>query len=74
MTVRVIPRPGTRSGPCYAWCSHSDCAEARRRAESLCEICGKSIGYGNRYCHAPELLAEGSLVHASCVEESDHAS
>lgn len=65
MAAGVLPKPGTKVGPCKGKCGHLDCAETRDRAVSKCLYCQKKIGYGVRvYQHGVY------TVHARCHEEA----
>ena len=58
----VLPKPGTEHGPCEGECGHTDCAYARRVAESKCKHCGEAIGY-----------EKGFYVSDACREIYAHA-
>ena len=64
MAAGVLPKPGTKLGPCKR-CQHIDCEETRSRAESKCLYCSKPVGYGVRiYQHGDY------TVHADCHEDA----
>ncbi len=67
MAAIVLSRPGTECGPCIFPCQHPDCLASRNMAESVCPICGQSIGYDRRF-----FLSEGSYVHAVCMEDKNN--
>lgn len=81
MAAGKLPEPGSEYGPCTDPCEHLDCAETRRMAETVCELCGKPIGYGARLYDrtTPAQRADNrpkhpsertwALVHADCVEK-----
>jgi len=65
MAAGILPRPGTKAGPCVGQCKHLDCVEARERAASLCLYCKKRVNFGLRiYQHGDY------TVHARCHEEA----
>lgn len=65
MAAGVLPKPGSKTGPCKIACSHIDCQETRERAASHCLYCRKAVGYGVRvYQHG------AYTVHARCHEEA----
>ena len=67
----VIPKPGTRYGPCFDACAHRDCAATRTCAASACVHCGQPIGYAEPYYSVTE-PREG-LAHADCeMKAADH--
>lgn len=62
MAAGTIPKPGSTYGPCLACaCAHVDCAETRRMAAVLCEVCRTPIGYGRQFYHHDDAMA-----HAEC--------
>jgi hypothetical protein len=63
MAAGILPKPGTKLGPCKAKCQHIDCAETRARATSLCLYCRKPVGYGT-----PVYFHGDYTVHAICHE------
>jgi hypothetical protein len=67
MAAGILPRPGTRCGPCEDWCKHTDCEGIRNIANSVCGICKKMIAYGNRFYIDPK--NEKAYVHAICLED-----
>lgn len=67
MASGIIPKPGSRYGPCVAGCEHRDCKENREDAASLCRHCGKPIGFDTG------MYADGHprrFVHAVCEEKA----
>ncbi len=46
--------------------SHTDCADLRSQAASLCRLCAKPIGFETRMYVDPE--NNDALVHAACLE------
>ncbi len=65
MAAGILPKPGTKVGPCKAKCKHIDCAETRERAASTCLYCREKVGFGVRvYRHG------AYTVHARCHEEA----
>jgi hypothetical protein len=66
MAAGILPVPGTEYGPCDTDCKHEDCAVTREMAVSLCTICEKVIGYGNRFY--AETRHPLRLQHADCLE------
>lgn len=74
MAAGVLPKPGTKLGPCTTECQHRDCAENRFIAGCECRFCRKSIGYGARFYLDPEAAPatpdDRRWVHAVCLEDS----
>lgn len=67
MAAGVLPKPGSKLGPCKGACKHRDCAMTRADAASPCRFCGKPIGYGESFFRA---RLDGGLAHAWCVDEA----
>lgn len=71
MAAGMLPRPGSKLGPCKSACVHRDCGETRMMAEEMCRICRKPIGYDRLF------FSEGTirqLVHESCAARlAEHA-
>ncbi len=68
MAAGILPRPGTKVGPCSGPCKHIDCVETRERAASQCLYCKKPVGFGKRiYQHGDY------TVHARCHEDAAEA-
>lgn len=65
MAAGVLPKPGSKVGPCKGKCRHKDCAQTRADAASPCCFCQKPIGYGDNFFRA---RLDGGLAHGSCVE------
>ena len=68
MAAGILPKPGTKLGPCKTICKHRDCAETRGVADSLCHVCQKPIGYGVGYYRHDQF--GGAYDHAWCAEEA----
>ncbi|MBA7713010.1 hypothetical protein ES703_122005 [subsurface metagenome] len=66
MASGSISAPGTEYGPCAGTCTHTDCAESRRQAETPCAICGESIGYDRQFYQRDNWTV---LTHAACTAE-----
>lgn len=64
MAAGVLPKPGTKRGPCKTDCAHRDCAQTKADAMSVCRFCHKTIGYGNGFFRSHA----GALAHAMCVD------
>jgi hypothetical protein len=65
MAAGILPKPGSKAGPCRKNCQHIDCAETRERASSQCLYCRLPIGYDVRvYQHGDY------TVHARCHEDA----
>jgi hypothetical protein len=65
MAAGILPKPGTKLGPCKKECGHIDCLQIRSEAECTCLYCRKKVGYGVRvYRHGDY------MVHARCHEEA----
>lgn len=67
MAAGVLPKPGTKVGPCKGRCKHRDCAQTRSEAASQCQFCAKAIGYGVGFYRS---RLTGELAHAFCFEEA----
>ena len=68
MAAGVLPKIGTKYGPCEGECQHKDCALNRKMAEAPCKICGEPIGYDTRFYNVGD--SNGlDLTHALCEEE-----
>ena len=65
MAAGILPRPGSRLGPCRR-CAHRDCRETRSLAVSRCRFCGDAIGYDVRFYRDPD---GPGFVHARCLED-----
>ena len=68
MAAGILPKPGTKHGPCKR-CEHIDCRQTRRDAESLCRVCQRPIGYQTRFYRETDPPGRNNLVHAACVEQ-----
>lgn len=67
MAIGILPKPGTKLGPCAPSCKHRDCAQTREDARSVCRFCQKPIGYGVGFLRA---RLTGALAHAFCLDEA----
>jgi hypothetical protein len=69
MAASILPKPGTKFGPCARsrHCAHRDCKETYAMAETPCRLCGSLIGYGVRFIRA---RLSGALAHELCVEHA----
>jgi cytochrome c553 len=69
MAAGMLPKPGTKFGPCKKSCQHKDCEQTRADAAAMCGICHEAIGYGRLF------YREGSgLVHELCAAQvAEHA-
>lgn len=65
MAAAIIPKPGTKFGPCKKACNHIDCKANRTTAESVCGFCSTPIGFETLY-----YVDQGAPCHARCLEES----
>lgn len=75
MAASSLPEPGkvvrgTEIGPCVNSCKHTDCAQTRAMAESICRFCDKPIGYEISFYNDKQ-GDKDSLVHAVCLEGQD---
>lgn len=71
MAAGLLPKPGTRLGPCRGSCRHLDCAETRRMADTLCDICHKPIGYDALFYRGDTIE---HLTHEGCAARlAEHA-
>ncbi|MCE5280804.1 MAG: hypothetical protein LLG93_01775 [Deltaproteobacteria bacterium] len=74
MAPGVLPKPGTKLGPCSTPCVHRDCEAVRTTASSICPGCKKPIGYDRAYY---QVEADDTWVppgtagpwHAACLED-----
>jgi len=64
MAAGILPKPGTKLGPCTGTCKHKDCKESREMAASVCGICDEPIGFDHRFYSRES----GGYVHADCYE------
>lgn len=64
MSSGMLPKPGSKLGPCKTKCAHVDCAQTRADAASPCRFCGIPIGYGEHFFRA---RLGGALAHEYCV-------
>lgn len=62
MAYAQISKPGTKFGPCAESCHHKDCADLRATAETVCKLCGRTIGYDSYFC-----TDGGAPVHYVCA-------
>ena len=67
MSWSILAKPGN-IGPCLHPCTHTDCAENRRIASTVCPGCKECIGYGRAYTHF-----EGSQWHFACAVDKSEA-
>ena len=67
MAAGVLPRPGSKVGPCKGKCGHRDCAQTKGDAAAVCRFCAKAIGYGVGFYRSQ---LDGGLAHAFCLEEA----
>lgn len=65
MAAGVLPKPGTKLGPCKTGCKHRDCAQTKADAALACRFCQKPIGYGVGFIRA---RLTGALAHELCAE------
>jgi hypothetical protein len=72
MACSVIPKPGSKLGPCKGGCHHVDCRQTIRDAQTVCWFCLKPIGYERAYFRSQALWSaervSGYLAHADCME------
>lgn len=70
MAALVLPKPGTKLGPCKGGCEHKDCRQTIMDAQSVCWFCLKPIGYNRLYYRSQTIdnRASGYLAHAGCME------
>lgn len=60
MAYIIVPKPGSKVGPCAGDCTHRDCAESRRTATQPCHLCHKQLGYETKLSGEP-------LAHYACL-------
>lgn len=65
MAAGILPKPGTKLGPCVKKCKHRDCAETKQMIAAVCPFCQKAIGAGVGFYRA---RLSGDLAHAFCFE------
>jgi len=66
----LLPKPGTKTGPCKGECEHTDCAKTRKMAQSKCSICNEKIGYERGFYARDD--ERDVLDHAVCsLEEAE---
>jgi len=65
MAYMILPKPGSKYGPCEENCSHRDCKATREDAAKICRICREPIGYKTAF-YKDSQTTDG-LVHASCL-------
>lgn len=74
MAAGILPKPGTKTGPCKAACRHRDCAESRFIAGCVCRFCSQPVGFGTRFYLDPEAAPatpdDRRWVHAACLEDA----
>jgi len=68
MAAGVLPKPGTKYGPCLAGCEHRDCAQTRADADTPCHWCSLPIGYG-----VGHYRTDAGPTHAECEERAAEA-
>jgi hypothetical protein len=64
MAATVLPKPGSEFGPCAEPCQHTDCAETRRQAATICDLCPEPIGYDRRFYQKDSWTV---LTHQICL-------
>ena len=67
MAAGSVPRPGSEY-LCTAKCQHTDCADLRRIAATLCRICRDPIGYDSLFYRDTDHATMDDFVHAGCLE------
>ena len=67
----MLPKPGTKTGPCKESCRHIGCATTKRQGESLCPYCKKAIGYGTKIVFLG--AAADRLAHLLCEMDDNEA-
>lgn len=67
MAAGVLPKPGSKVGPCVKRCKHRDCAQTKQDAAEACRFCQKPIGYDVGFYRA---RLSGELAHAFCFEDA----
>jgi hypothetical protein len=68
MTYSVIPRPGSRLGPCVPVCRHRDCLENREQALWACFLCHHPLGFEVAWTIADDEYP----VHIDCLIRHEH--
>lgn len=75
MASAVLPKPGSRFGPCTTECKHIDCTQTRTDALTLCTFCQTAIGYERHFHRGNTQYANipGELAHGGCLLDAyDH--
>ena len=67
MAAGILPKPGSKLGPCVETCKHRDCAQTKQDAAQPCRFCQKAIGYGVGFIRA---RLSGALAHDFCTHEA----
>jgi hypothetical protein len=67
MAAGILPKPGSKVGPCKSKCKHRDCGQTKAAAAATCRFCNKAIGYGVGFYRS---RLSGELAHAFCFEEA----
>lgn len=67
MAAGLLPKPGTKVGPCKSRCRHLDCEQTKTDAATQCRFCFQAIGYETRYVRA---RFDSCLAHEVCLEEA----
>lgn len=67
MAAGVLPKPGTKVGPCKGRCRHLDCRQTREDAAASCRFCGETIGYERGFVRS---RLTGALAHEVCLEDA----
>lgn len=68
MAAIYLPPPGTEFGSCIDEdCGHDHCKDLRKQARSICRICGKEIGFRQRYYRDGDSGDWFTLVHEICL-------
>ncbi len=65
MAAGLLPKPGTKLGPCKTKCAHLDCAQTKADAATTCLFCDKAIGYAQAFYRS---RLDGALAHAGCLD------
>ncbi len=64
MSAIGLPKPGTEYGPCETECQHIDCAETRKQAATICDLCPEPIGYDRPFYQRESWTV---LTHQLCM-------
>lgn len=68
MAYFIMAEPTETNGVCETECKHIDCAEARRLAETPCDLCHEIIAPGRAYVFVS--AKDGIIRHFACEPDA----